>query len=172
MEEQAATEARGGQPAKDDREMRWNLLQQHEPGNFRKGTLARWGVDERDPTADRRLADFCFALPPEQLFRGGVTRRLARVALADRLPASVLNGPRGYQYPGWYEGIDRAALDRVLNDLEGDAAAASLLDFPRLRALSSAWPSSGWESLDVIVTYRLGFLMTLSAGAFANHVRQ
>jgi asparagine synthase (glutamine-hydrolysing) len=172
IEEQAAKAARGGQPAGDDREMRWNLIQQHEPGNFRKGTLARWGVDERDPTADRRLADFCLAVPPEQLFSGGVTRRLARVALADRLPPAVLNGQRGYQYPGWYEGIDGSALEGVLSDLEGQSAAASLLDVSRLRALASAWPSSGWESLNVIVTYRLGFLRAISAAAFANHVCQ
>ena len=152
--------------------MRWNLMQQHEPGNFRKGTLARWGVDEREATAELRIADFCFALPPEQLFSGGVTRRLARVALADRLPPSVLNGRRGYQYPGWYEGIDRAALERLLSKLEGHRAASSLLDLSGLQALASAWPSSGWESLDVIVTYRLAFLRAVSAGAFANHVRQ
>lgn len=171
IEARAALEARGGQPGKDNRELRWHLLQMHEPGNYRKGTLARWGVDERDPTADRRLAEFCFALPAEQLYRDGVTRRLARVALADRLPKSILFGPRGYQYPGWYEGIGQAELDHILSELERGPA-ASLLDFQRLRELAADWPKDDWNSAENIATYRLAFLMALSAGAFANKVCQ
>lgn len=171
MEKRAAEGIRGGPPEKDDRQLRWQLLHRHEPGNFRKGILARWGVDERDPTADRRLADFCLALPPEQLFSGGVSRRLARVALADRLPATVLNAPRGYQYPDWYVGMDKASLERVIADLEAGPA-ASLLNIPRLRELVASWPTSNWESLETIVTYRMGFLLALSAGGFANGFRQ
>lgn len=159
-------------PGKNDRHARWQLLQQHEPANFRKGILARWGIDERDPTADRRLAEFCLAVPPEQLFSGGVTRRLARAALADRLPPSVLNAPRGYQYPDWYEGITPARLEQSLAELEAGRAAPTLLDFSRLRALAASWPTEGWERIEVIGTYRIAFLMALSAGAFANQAAE
>jgi asparagine synthase (glutamine-hydrolysing) len=172
MNRRAALEARGGPPNKDQKQVRWELLQQHEPGNFRKGVLARWGVDERDPTSDRRLAEFCLALPPEQLFSGGVTRRLARLSLADRLPPEVINGVRGYQYADWYEGLDKQRLEQALAELEAGPAAASLLDFPQLRELVSNWPSDNWQSIENIFTYRIRFLMALSAGAFANHVRQ
>jgi len=172
MEARAAQEAEGGPPNKDHRQVRWELLQRHEPGNFRKGMLARWGIDERDPTADRRVAEFCLALPAEQLFSGGVTRRLARLGLADRLPPAVINGVRGYQYADWYEGLTKERIERALAELEAGPIASSLLDFPQLRELVSSWPQEGWESLDNIFTYRIRFLMALSAGGFANRVCQ
>jgi asparagine synthase (glutamine-hydrolysing) len=172
LQSRASSEARSRPPDKDHKRMRWELLQQHEPANFRKGILARWGVDERDPTADRRLAEFCLALPAEQLFSGGVSRRLARLALADRLPSDVINGARGYQYPDWYERLDKESLERALTELEAGPA-SSLLDFSKLRELVGSWPSDDqWASIDNIAKYRIQFLMALSGGAFANRVCQ
>jgi asparagine synthase (glutamine-hydrolysing) len=164
-------QARGGRPKKDNRQLRLRLFQVQDMGNFRKGALARWGVDERDPTADRRLAEFCFALPPEQLLRQGQTRRLARLALADRLPPEVLNGPRGYQYADWYESLNKDQLHAALDEIE-DGPAALLLDFARLRQLVDGWPMSGWETQPVITTYRLALLRAVSAGYFAKHACQ
>jgi asparagine synthase (glutamine-hydrolysing) len=169
MEARALTEARLGRPPTDNRKFRWDLLQQQDPGNFRKGILARSGIDERDPTADRRLAEFCFSLPPDLLFSGGVGRRLARVAFADRLPASVLSAPRGYQYADWYERISEAGLRRALADL-AEGAAASVLDLRTLESRISSWPSGDWHLSENIGTYRLGFLKALSAGSFANRM--
>jgi asparagine synthase (glutamine-hydrolysing) len=171
MKARAAEAAREPRLERDDRKLRWNMLQRHEPGNFRKGALARWGIDERDPTADRRLAEFCLAVPPEQLFAGGVSRRLARIAFSDRLPETVLSAPRGYQYPDWYEQIDEEKLERTIAQLE-TGPAASVLDMAGLRQLASTWPTGDWHLLHIIGTYRLGLLMALSAGAFANQARQ
>ena len=150
-----------------DRELRWDLIRQHEPGNFRKGVLSRWGIDERDPTSDRRLAEFCFSLPPELFLSRGVTRRLARVGLADRLPKEVIEAPRGYQYADWYENIEQAQLRRTVAHL-GEGPAASLLDFGALRSRVSGWPRNDWNSMANIAEYRLSLLMALSAGSFAN----
>ena len=36
-------------------------------GNYNKGTLAGWGIDVRDPTADRRLVEFCLTVPLETI---------------------------------------------------------------------------------------------------------
>jgi asparagine synthase (glutamine-hydrolysing) len=172
LEARSSFGERGGRPERDHRKMRWELLQQHEAGSFRKGILARWGVDERDPTADRRLAEFCLALPAEQLFSGGVTRRIARLGLADRLPPAVIDGVRGYQYADWYEGLTKEKLELALAELEAGPMAPSLLDFSNLRDLVKAWPQDGWDSLDNIFIYRIRFLMALSAGGFANRVCQ
>jgi asparagine synthase (glutamine-hydrolysing) len=165
--ERAFREGRNGRPERDERMLRWRILQGADPGSFRKATLGRWGIDERDPTADRRLVEFCIALPPEQFLSGGVTRRLAREALADRLPPAVLNGPRGYQGADWFEWLDPADIRATLAELEaGDQA--ELLDFPRLHALAASWPTEGWESLEVIARYRMAFLRALSAQRFAD----
>jgi len=169
METRAVSEARLGRPPADNRQFRWELLQQHDSGSFRKGILARWGIDERDPTADRRLAEFCFSVPPDLLFSGGVSRRLARVAFADRLPPSVLQAPRGYQYADWYEHIDEAALERTLAELE-QGPASTLLDLDVLQDRASSWPAGDWHLAENIGTYRMAFLKALSAGGFVNRI--
>ena len=150
-----------------DRELRWKLISEHQPANFRKGILARWGIDERDPTSDRRLAEFCFSLPPELFLSRGVTRRLARVGLADRLPRAVIEAARGYQYADWYGQIDQPRLRRALVKLEAGPA-ASLLDFDALRDRVASWPQSDWNSMENIGEFRVSFLMALSAASFAN----
>jgi asparagine synthase (glutamine-hydrolysing) len=156
----------GGRPDKDSRRSRWRIMQRADAGNLRKGALGRWGIDERDPTSDRRLAEFCFSLPPDQLLGGGINRRLARMALSDRLPRSVLHGPRGYQYADWYRDIDRAGVEREIARLEEKLRDSSIVDLERLRAVASSWPTGGWAAFDVIQTYRMSLLHALAAAEF------
>jgi asparagine synthase (glutamine-hydrolysing) len=74
-------------------------------GNYNKGMLAGWGLDWRDPTADRRLVEYCLSVPMEQYLGAGERRWLGRRALSDRLPAAVLDAKdRGYQAVDWHEG--------------------------------------------------------------------
>src|SRR5205085_7805954 len=85
---------------------------------YAKGALGRFGVDVRDPLTDRRLVEFCLAVPIERLSAGGRLRGLARLALADRLPASTFERrTRGYQAADWHEGLtaDRSAVARDLD---------------------------------------------------------
>ena len=167
----ARKDARGMQ-IESGRRLGWELLRSTDPGSFRKGALGRWGVEERDPTADRRLAEFCFSLPPDWFLKGGVSRRLARAALADRVPRSVIEGPRGYQFADWYETIDRKALATEIDRLEREPGGHAVIDFDRLRRLATTWPQQGWDSLTVIVTYRILLLRAFAAAAFAASVRQ
>jgi asparagine synthase (glutamine-hydrolysing) len=167
----AMERARGGRPEKDHGQVRFRLLQEQDSASFKKGALARWQIEERDPTADRRLAEFSLALPPDQLIQGGQTRRLARAALADRLPPAILTGGRGYQFADWYESLSRERLRAELDALQRGPA-ASLLDFARLRDVVERWPAGGWETQPVISTYRLALLRALSAARFAEHACQ
>jgi asparagine synthase (glutamine-hydrolysing) len=166
----ARKSARGMQ-IESGRKLRWELLRSTDPGSFRKGALGRWGIEERDPTADRRLADFCFSLPPDCFLKDGVSRRLARAALADRVPRSVIEGPRGYQFADWYETIDAAGLAAEIDRLERTLS-GGVIDFDRLRRLAATWPRQGWDSLTVIVTYRILLLRAFAAAAFAASLRQ
>jgi asparagine synthase (glutamine-hydrolysing) len=50
---------------------------------------ARWGLDYRYPLLDRRLLEFCLALPPEQYVRQGWTRYLFRRTIDGLVPASL-----------------------------------------------------------------------------------
>jgi asparagine synthase (glutamine-hydrolysing) len=150
----------------DERAFRLRMLQNAEFGNSKKGGLAQWQIDGRDPTADRRLVEFCLSLPPEALLHDGVTRRMARVGLSDRMPHSVLNGPRGYQFADWYEALTPASFEDVLDRLE-HSEASEVLDLGALRRLASQWPGDNVASLKTVGTFRMDLLRAVSAGIFA-----
>ena len=50
---------------------------------------ARFGIEARFPFLDRRLAEFCLAIPPEQKIGHGYTRWVARQGLASYLPEKI-----------------------------------------------------------------------------------
>ena len=138
-------------------------------GEHRKGILAGWGLDKRDPTADTRLIDFCLSLPLDMLMKDGVRRPLARAALADRVAPEVLDQRRkGYQSADWHVGLsrDRAGASRLIEAMAADATASRLIDVERLRGLVSDWPSGGWEEPRILGAYRIGLLKGLTAGHF------
>jgi asparagine synthase (glutamine-hydrolysing) len=156
-------------PWKDGVAMRLWALNRTDIGNGRKATLGGWGIDVRDPTADRRLIEFCLSVPTEQFFRNGAPRALARAALADRVPAEVLNERRrGLQAVDWHEGMT-AARSQILEEiarLEQNGPAVRALDLPRMRRLAENWPAQRWHREDIIEQYRLALLRGISVGHF------
>jgi asparagine synthase (glutamine-hydrolysing) len=138
-------------------------------GNYNKGMLGGWGIDVRDPTADRRLVEFCLAVPPEQCLANGVTRALARRAFSDRLPPALLEETRkGYQGADWHEGLT-ASQEQLHRELEAIArcpAAAEALDVRRLIAMAANWPKGSWHRREVTQHYRLALLRGISGGHF------
>ena len=143
---------------------------QHDFGEWRKGTLGGWRIEERDPTADRRLIEFCLSLPLDALLKDGARRPLARAALADRLPPAVLDERRkGYQAADWHEGMTahhgeiRSLIERIA---QHDVASA-IVDVAALRQMHERWPAGGWDDPEVMARYRVALLVALSAGHFA-----
>jgi asparagine synthase (glutamine-hydrolysing) len=156
-------------PGTDTYADRLNYLQHVDPGNYVKGFLGGWGVDQRDPTADRRLTEFCLNIPTEQFIAGGRPRSLIGRALADRVPHVVLSERRlGYQAADWWEAAaaGRDELARWIDRLENCPPAAAALDLPRLRRLVANWPTDGWDSNEVIYPYRFALLRGLAVGHF------
>ena len=99
-------------PRIDTFEARLDALHSVDTGNYDKGDLGGWGIDLRDPTADRRLVEFCLNVPTDQFLYGGRPRSLALRALADRLPAAVLEErKRGYQAVDWRLNLTAAKDD-------------------------------------------------------------
>jgi len=100
--------------------------------------------DDRPHRHQRRLIEFCFAVPEDQYLRGGVTRFLARRVLADRLPAEVVNNTRlGIQCADGFQRMDRrrAAILAGVEELELSPLACRIIDVPRLKALAVHWPA-------------------------------
>jgi asparagine synthase (glutamine-hydrolysing) len=159
-------------PPRDSAARRLAMLRMADPGNYRKRSLAEWGVEERDPTNDRRLVEFCFALPPRARLDGGVRRPALRRALAGRVPEAVLDQRlRGYQMPDWYEQI----RGEEVKDLARHAAAAGharpVIDLDAMEAAARSWPASGWQERPVVYLYRMQLLRTLAAASFVNSAR-
>ncbi len=155
------------QPQRDSRDRRWAMLQMADPGGFRKRSLALWGIAERDATADRRLIEFCFSLPPEALLSDGVRQPALRHALAGRVAPAVLEARlRGYQAADWYEHIDPEEVRAI-------AASGSdgVIDFEAIRAAADSWPKGGWDQRANLYRYRTRLLRALAAARFSAAVR-
>ncbi|KQX19301.1 MULTISPECIES: asparagine synthetase B family protein [unclassified Sphingomonas] len=102
------------------------------------------GCDLRDPLGDRRLVDFCLALPIELWQRDGRPRSFAREVLSDRMPQQVVSEHRrGYQNGDWFYRLTqlRPVFMAELDRLEASPAAREMLDLPRLRAVAENWPT-------------------------------
>lgn len=159
-------------PARDGGERRWAMLRMADPGNYRKRSLAEWGVEERDPTNDRRLVEFCFSLPPEALLEDGVRRPALRRALSGRVPEAVLDQRlRGYQMPDWYEQIKGEDVRDFARAMAAPGYAGSVIDLEAVADTARSWPTSGWEERPIIYLYRMQLLRTLAAASFVNSVR-
>jgi asparagine synthase (glutamine-hydrolysing) len=171
MEERAA--ARGldlyYRPRSDSVASRLWAIGRLDSGNYYKGMLGGWGIDFRDPTADRRLLEFCLAVPDDQYLAGGLPRALARGAFADRLPQAVLGERRkGYQAADWHEGLS-AARDQLREEIERLSAtpvAADALDTKRMARLVEEWPDGAWHRDRTTASYRLALLRGISTGHF------
>jgi asparagine synthase (glutamine-hydrolysing) len=145
------------------------VMRRADTANYGKGALAGWGVDQRDPTADRRLVEYCLSVPTDQYLKDGVPRALGKQALADRLPEAVINQRfKGYQSADWYEGLTAARGDIAaeLDRLAAIPETAGLLNIERLQAMVRDWPNDGWGTQEVIANYRLALLRGVSAGHF------
>lgn len=161
-----------GRPSPNSFDARVRAVQGVDLGNLFKGVLARWGVDLRDPTADRRLVEFSLAVPLEQYQSDGVPRALALRALADRLPPEVLQERRkGLQGVDWHEGLtrDRATLAEELRCIAADERASRIVDSARLLRLLEQWPQHGWERPEINLSYRAVLLRGVAAGYFLRH---
>lgn len=156
-------------PRRDAHEARMWVLGRVDSGNYNKGTLAGWGLDVRDPTADRRLIEFCLKVPLDQYLRDGHRRALARTAFADRLPSIVVDEKRkGYQAADWHEGLTaaRGPIAEEVERIAASAPASATLDSKKMEQLVRDWPTGGWLSQDTTQKYRLALMRGVSAGHF------
>lgn len=156
-------------PRRNGVEHRLWVLSGVDMGNYNKGQLAGWGLDARDPLGDRRLIEFCLRVPEEQFTLGGIPRSLARRALADRLPLSIVQEKKkGYQGADWHEALTAAQeeVSQELGRLGEIAATVDTLDLAGMKRLVERWPSGSWHSPAITRDYRLKLLRGLSVGQF------
>jgi asparagine synthase (glutamine-hydrolysing) len=123
------------------------------------------GVEERDPTVDRRLLEVAMRQPEWVRRHDGITRAVARGAMADRLPAAIVRRTRrGEQLPDWLDVMSaaRPELAAELEALEDHPTSRELIDTARLRALMERWPERTSRADERVVReYRLALLRSL-----------
>jgi asparagine synthase (glutamine-hydrolysing) len=152
---------------RDVRLMRWRGLA--DKGMMSAAYRAMYGVGVRRPTMDQRIVEFCFALPEDQFLREGLPRRLARLAMADRLPSEVLESrQRGLQAADWFERLSaiRRQISDELAQLERSALARRTLDLPRMHRLVENWPRGDWGETRIVNEDRSLLTNGLMAGRF------
>ena len=126
-----------------------------------------YGLEARDPTCDKRLLEFCFAIPDQQYRNGNEDRRLIRRAMAGLLPDEVrLNHRIGRQAADLvqrvhktYEEIETTLRNFEQSDLVRDYLNLELMN-TTLRATKT---SKDLETLNDVVTI---LMRGLSAGLF------
>jgi asparagine synthase (glutamine-hydrolysing) len=81
----------------------------------------RYGVDVRDPWADRRVLEFFLRLPMEYKINDGWTKYIVRTAFASDLDKKV-RWRRGKEHLGWYfaRSLMESSQEFVCSRLQGD----------------------------------------------------
>lgn len=158
-------------PRADADTIRGWALRRVDFGNYNKGYLGSWGIDVRDPTADRRMVELCMTIPPEQFIAGGLPRSLARRAFTDRLPAAVYQErKKGYQAADWHHALTdaRNELGREVERCSQIPEVGQIISTEKMRQLIRDWPETGanWNEDQIIRKYRLGLIRGTSAAHF------
>ena len=159
------------QPVRHTAATRAKVLAGVDFGTINKGLLAGWGIDARDPLADRRMIELTFAMPLAQFDHDGIARSLARRVLADRVPAEVLaERRRGYQSADWLDYLTTYRSGIALEaELQANSEAANFLDVGRMQDLISQWPAE-LNKPDTTRLYRKALMTGLAAGHFARRL--
>jgi asparagine synthase (glutamine-hydrolysing) len=158
-------------PWADGRKMRIAVLARHDLADY-KLLSNLIGLDIRDPAMDRRLVEFCLAVPETQYLHRGQNRWLLRRFMDGVLPAEILEAhTTGYQAADWYESA-ALALPSIREELLRCNAAnlQRYLDIESLEGLVTQWPKTGWGGRRNELLYRQKLLRGISVGAFVRIV--
>ena len=157
-------------PWADGRRMRIAVLDHLDNGDYRVADNTV-GLEVRDPTADRRLIEFCLAVPDRQYLRDGQTRWLLHRLMGAILPPEILQAKtKGYQAADWHEGV-AAALPRIRAELASQQTkgVGQYLDLPSLERSLEDWPTTGWERGSNERRYRQKLMRGLAVGVFVRN---
>ncbi|MFN4087733.1 MAG: asparagine synthetase B family protein [Alphaproteobacteria bacterium] len=158
------------QPWADGHAMRLAVLRRIDTAPHEAGMRAAFGVDHRDPTADRRLVEFCLALPNRFFLHRGIESRILKLAMRGQLPEAHLwsGGYKGYQAIDWHEALtrSRSELAQEIERLEASPLARRCLDLAKLRTLVDNWPTGDWHSPRITHSYRLALTRGIAMGRF------
>lgn len=140
----------------------------------RKGMLARYGLDIRDPMGDRRLIDLCMSLPHQLYLWRGQRKGLYHLAFGDRIATEiVLNRRKGLQGADWATRLIHAekTLREEAERANASPTAKALIDLDQLVRLAETLPEPGKDDLATSnLPYRYQLLRSLSVTHFLRRI--
>ena len=155
-------------PWADGRPMVAEYLNRHDDSEHNLWTDLH-GLDRRDPTGDRRLAEFCLGLPESEFWGRGTPRHICFRALNNLLPKEILtNRSFGYQGADWWRTAE-LELDDIrerLKEMSLNQTVTGYIDVGYLLGLLESWPKAGFERRSVIHRYRNQLFRGLSLASF------
>ena len=129
--------------------------------------IATWGVDVRDPTADRRLVELCHSFAARHLTACDPPRPVYAAAFSDRVSPEVSAGRRrGFQAADWLEVYRPDEIRAALVSYSANPVVAELFDFERSQQILDDWPSEGGYKAQAIREYGQRFLNSVSLAGF------
>lgn len=130
-----------------------------------------YGLDQRDPAADRRLVEFCLALPERYYLHDGIDRRLVRCGMTHLLPETIRQDYRhGLQDVDWAHRLkrDHQQIRDTLHGFRHDPDVSRYIDVARLEKMWEEFEQTDWTRAPhrKVVAYKLALLGPLHAGSF------
>jgi asparagine synthase (glutamine-hydrolysing) len=144
-------------------------------GDYMSMSLAGWGIEQRDPTADKRVFEYCASIPMEQYMVGKPGRSLIRRAMRGRLPDATLDRRRrGVQGADWYESLTpiRGQLAEEVTRLEASPGARWLLDLDRVRRAVEQWPATAHKAAEQGYLYSMIVPDAIAVGYFIRRTEE
>lgn len=138
-------------------------------GEYGSTVNAEWGIEYRDPTADKRVFEYCASIPIEQYVVGNTGRSLIKRAMRGRLPdANIDCRNRGLQAADWFESLTgvRTRLVAELALLQRSPGARRLIDLDRVRSAVDDWPKSASQAVERRLLYQLALPDAFAVGYF------
>ncbi|NEO97790.1 MAG: lasso peptide isopeptide bond-forming cyclase [Symploca sp. SIO2E9] len=125
-------------------------------------TTARFSLEGRYPFFDRRVMEFCLALPSNQKFRQGWSRAILRFAMTEILPPEVQwrvsKGRLGYNFNRKLLEVEAKTLKEVINQPQ---AIEPYVNLPVLRSAYERYASQPQEIEDEPITLMTGVILAL-----------
>lgn len=166
-------EALDGVESLDSNSLRIWCIRRADPGGITAGLRRLTGVEQMDPTADRRVVEFCLSVPEEHYCANGRRRSLIKDAMSGMLPPKVLEERRrGRQSADvlFHLTREKAEIEAELKRLKKVDLAVRCLDLPALESLLHAWPSPPWE--DSHLAYVSQLMRAISVGRFIRRLEE
>ena len=131
--------------------------------------IVEFGIEVRDPTADRRLVELCHSLSAEMLISATSSRPAYENAFNSRLPQGVIDGRRrGLQGADWIEMFSPQQLHSAVDLYAENSIVRDLFNIARIKATINCWPKSGGSAPRNIRLYGQELLNTLSMMSFVS----